>query len=196
MDKGDLVYVYAKLQKHIDEQRQSAAVFVELWVGPDGAIEDCSIEQFKGNEDTAHRLCPVLIGRNIGVPKDAEGHAIYGLTSSGILLAPERATAKRKELSAWLISTHNAKIGAVPSVVSSLKGADDNVLIKFVVSENGQPDSCETVKKAQRDLAALACEQVAKMQFPIRRNGEGAAVSYAKMEKVGIIDEKTPSGNP
>ncbi len=196
MDVGDLVYVYAKLQKHIDKQGKSAVVLVELWVKPDGVIEDCSVEQFTGNENTAHRLCPVLVGRNIGVPTDAEGHAIYGLTSSGILLAPDRATAKRKELSAWLISTYKTRFGPVPSIVSSRKGAGDNVLIKFVVSENGQPNSCETVKKAQRDLAALACEQAAKMQFPIRRNAEGTAVSYARMEKVGIIDEETPSGNP
>ena len=165
---------------------QSAAVFHEIIVDPNGRVDRCDVIDFVGSERLAKEICRVIKKRNYSPAVGASGAASYG----------KIVDVSRMMLLGTKMGQEVAQVVASPDfelAVESLPLAENgrkNVQIVVQVGISGGVQDCLPNSPSDEKYAVVACQSVANEKLQSEKNSAGVAVPYVQKLNVAFVADQ------
>ena len=154
------------------------AAVIELFVSPQGRIDDCEVTYTEYEEAANARLCRLLRDHEVEQPaRGADGAAMHGRlvlvrTSEGIMQLPDEGVYPPPELEI--------------AVASLFSGEErETITVALLVDVQGAVLQCEGF--AASPLTAAACKQAMEADQPVKRTANGVAVNYVSPVTVDFV---------
>jgi hypothetical protein len=163
------------------QKNWSAAVELELLVGPNGRVLDCTPIAAFGNEDFASMFCEI-VGSVRAVPaKDLEGNPTYGVIRTTIrMLVPGTRQAELIEKLPDQTPDIELEVKSLPEISES----SVRTSITVAVDEAGSVVGCHTKDQERRRYGEAACQEVSSMALPALVDKAGKLISYVRLLEV------------
>ena len=159
------------------QKRWSAAVYLELLIGPDGRVADCTPLEAFGNEDFASMFCEIVAKVKAVPTKDAEGKPSFGVVRTTVrMMVPGSSQGD-------LIEKLPARAPDIEFETRSLPGISESSVrtsITVAVDEAGGVGGCQTTEEEHRRYGEAACQQVSAMTMPPMVDATGKQISYVR----------------
>lgn len=172
----------------LDRNSKQVGVTLNLWVEPNRRIAKCSLGRFAGDEATARKMCPVLVGMRTEFPRDGERRKTYGFVSLQITAFAGSARRSPEEL---LAALHAKPVEGDPDVQLAIPGASisnrDSFEINLGIGANGAVTDCGKRGKVPQDVVDKACGLARLKSFTVHYSDGGEPVSYVR--NVRLVSE-------
>ena len=159
------------------QKRWSAAVYLELLIGPDGRVIDCTPMETYGSEDFASMFCGIVAKVRAVPAKDLEGNPTFGVVRTTIKMAIPGS--RQGEL----IEKLPAGAPDIELETRSLPGISESSVLTSItvaVDEAGRVVGCQTTDEEHSRYGQAACQQVGSMALPAMVDKAGKQISYVR----------------
>lgn len=159
------------------QKNWSAAVYLEVLIGPDGRVIDCTPLEAYGSEDFASMFCGIVAKVKAVPAKDLEGNPSFGVVRTTIRMAIPGS--KQGDL----IEKLPARAPDIELETRSLPGISESSVrtsITVAVDEAGGVVGCQTTDEEHRRYGEAACKQVSGMAMPAMVDATGKQISYVR----------------
>lgn len=146
----------------------------EIFVGPDGEVDECAVLYTEFEAETNQRLCNQLRQNSVAVPgHDANGQpvhatAIYTFRSTVGL----RQTGPQSVM--WRDPVLEIGVSRLPADIEGQLLVGSRVMIDAA----GQVEACEANTRAEDAYTRAACQQLRSLPHPVRHDRQGQPVRY------------------
>ena len=173
----------AALSKKLDSERSIKTVMTELFVTPDGTIQDCTVKYSQSPKSRTDKFCRDAIGLKLVKPASGpDGKPAYGMMSFGWTLVQVVTTSPSPPPTPPKVEWWPADLSLTVAELPKQYGNALRVELTLLVNEQGSAILCEGAEKDPADYVNAACRQVEMLKLQARSNAAGMPVSYvAKM---------------
>lgn len=192
---SDFQVVSTDSNDRLDRKDLWSGHFIELLVGPNGRVVDCSVVSHVGDKATADRTCKLYIGHQMDVPSGPDGEPSYAVVTANIIrmatkLRPDfqffaqslQATMRQDGLPIRIEVPVELFFDEANPEGDSSRGLHSfsikaNLAVNIRIGIDGKMTNCVGANSTSQALAQAACAHVTAQTFKVRTH-DGKPVPY------------------
>ncbi|HSQ96870.1 MAG TPA: hypothetical protein VLM18_12370 [Croceibacterium sp.] len=164
------------------------ALFANLFVAPDGKVEECEVYYSKVSKAQSAKFCSNAIGLTVSSPAvGPDGKPEFGILDFGRIVirttSSGPSTAPKFELPPDL----EVNVNALPDEHQNKL----RTRLAILVDDHGVVAACQPDQDTPADYAKVACDQVQQLTTQVRKNAGGSAVRYVTGFVVDFVKDRT-----
>ena len=173
--------LFRPLRPAVEGNHSYVMATLNLWVGPNGRIAQCSVGRAVGMKDLAPRYCSMIVGKRLASPRNEIGkrsHAFVTYTTSAF--AGSLLSQSDEVIQELLAQPNSADPDGYLSVPGIALEKEDYFVLDLAIDQDGVVTACQKGTNTPDELVEAACKAARGRSFAIRQSVKGEAVSYVR----------------
>lgn len=173
--------LYYRVLPSLTANKNFVMVTLNLWVNPDGKIEECTVGKALGDLTLVPTYCPGIIEHTMPSPVDQSGaraYAFVNFTHISYAGQPRPRVAKAAQQILALPNGGDAE-GEVHMPDLTTQAAKP-YLLQVEIDVNGALTACTQGKRTPENVVGPACALAGQRTYTVRHSATGERVSYVR----------------